>query len=304
MIPIVSIRQDHSWSSRRVRQSLLVVMCAATPFACGDGLTSNPVATVTVQPNRSAVPLGAPITLSFQFVVSQDLEPLNEDYRVMVHFLDSTGGMMWAEDHAPSIPTTQWQPGQTISYARRVRIPMYPYIGESVVAVGLYSATTGERLPLTGDHLGRRAYHGTTISLEPQSESSFVMYQDGWFRDEFDPVTDEHWRWTGKTADVKFRNPGSDAVLYIELEGRPELFGAPQEVVLNLDGESVYTISLDSTEPQFHEVPLTAEQLGGTDTVTLDLQIDKTFVPAAVLEANDDRRTVGVRVFYLFLEPL
>jgi hypothetical protein len=143
-----------------------------------------------------------------------------------------------------------------------------------------------------------------TISLEPQSESSFVMYQDGWHRDEFDPATDEHWRWTGQTADVSFRNPESDAVLYIELEGRPELFSAPQEVVLNLNGENVYTISLDSPEPQFHEVPLTAEHLGDTDTVTLDLQIDKTFVPAAVLEANDDRRTLGVRVFYLFLEPL
>ena len=301
------MRQDHSRLGRRVRQSLLVLTCAtcaATPIACGDGLTQNSVATVTVQPSRSTVPLGAPITLSFQFVVSQDLEPLSEDYQVMVHFLDSAGEMMWAEDHAPSIPTTQWQPGQTISYARRVRIPMYPYIGESVVAVGLYSATTGQRLPLTGDHLGRRAYRGMSISLEPQSESSFVMYQDGWHRDEFDPVSDEHWRWTGKTADVRFRNPGSDAVLYVELEGRPELFGSPQEVVLHLHGESVYTISLDTPEPQFHEVPLTAEQLGGAETVTLELQIDKTFVPEAVLDANDDRRTLGVRVFYLFLEPL
>lgn len=262
------------------------------------------MATVTVRPSRSAVPLGAPITLAFQFVVSQDLEPLTEDYQVMVHFLDSTGEMMWAEDHAPSIPTTQWQPGQTISYARRVRIPVYPYIGESVVAVGLYSATTGQRLPLTGDPLGRLAYHGMTISLEPQSESSLIMYQDGWHRDEFDPATDEHWRWTGKTANVRFRNPGSDAVFYVELEGRPELFAAPQEVVLNLHGESVYTISLGTPEPQFHEVPLTAEQLGGAETVTLDLRIDKTFVPAAVLDANDDLRTLGVRVFYLFLEPI
>ena len=295
---------NRSWSSARTCLSLLVLIVCTITIACGDGLGGNPVAAVTVQPSRSTVPLGAPLTLSFQFVVSPDLEPLSEDYQVMVHFLDSAGEMMWAEDHEPSIPTTQWQPGQTISYARRIRIPMYPYIGESIVAVGLYSATTGERVPLAGDPLGRRTYRGVTIGLEPQSESSFVMYQDGWNRDESDPSSDEHWRWTGGAATVKFRNPGTDAVFYIELEGRPELFDQPQQVVLSLAGESVYTIILDTPETQFHEVPLKAGQLGDAEIVTLDLSVTKTFVPATVSDSNDDRRTLGVRVFYLFLEPV
>ena len=299
-----STNPDRSWPRARRSLSLLVLIACTVTIACGDTLAGDPVAAVTVQPSRSTVPLGAPITLSFQFVVSPDFEPLSEDHHVMVHFLDSAGEMMWAEDHEPSIPTTQWQPGQTISYARRLRIPMYPYIGESVVAVGLYSATTGERLPLAGDSLGRHAYRGVTIGLEPQSESSFVMYQDGWHRDESDPSRGEHWRWTGGVANVKFRNPGSDAVFYIELEGRPELFDEPQQVVLSLAGEGVYTITLDTPEAQFHEVPLTIGQFGNAEIVTLDLSVDQTFVPSAISDSNDDRRTLGVRVFYLFLEPV
>ena len=298
----MNMLQDRRWCGCVTQLSLIALLCCGS--ACGDGLSGDSVAAVTVQPNRTGVPLGAPITLSFQFVVSPNLEQLSEDYQVMVHFLDSNGEMMWAEDHEPAIPTSRWQPGQTISYARRARIPMYPYIGESVVAVGLYSVTTGERLPLSGsDHLGRRAYHGTTVALEPQSESSLVRYQDGWYRDEFDPDTEEHWRWTSERASVRFRNPGSDAVLYVELEGRPETFEAPQEVVLSLDGQSVYAISLDTPDPQFHEVPLEAGQLGDVEIVTLDLEVDQTFVPAEVSNSNDDRRNLGVRVFYLFLEP-
>ena len=271
--------------------------------ACGESV-SEPVAATTVRLDRTSIPLGGPFTMSFQFVVSPDLQPLNEDYRVMVHFLDSNGELMWADDHDPVTPTTQWQPGQTISYSRRSRVPMYPYIGDVVVAVGLYSGTTGERLPLTGEHLGQRAYGAGVVTLQPQSESSFVMYQDGWHEDEFDPDSGRHWRWTTGQADLSFRNPGTDAVLYLELGSRPELFETPQRVALRLGDETVYETTVDTSEPQFHEVPLSALQLQESETVTLELVVDFTFEPAAIAAASsDDQRSLGVRVFYAFLEP-
>ena len=271
---------------------------------CGLGVPDDPVAAVTVQLDRSVVPLGGPVELALQFVVSPDVQPLNEDLQVMVHFLDSNGEMMWAADHAPSMPTSQWQPGQTISYTRRERVPMYPYIGDAVVVVGLYSPATGERWALAGEPLGQRAYRATSVALVPQSESSLVYYQDGWHGDEVDADNDLQWRWTTDHASLSFRNPGSDAVLYLELAGRPDLFETAQRVEVRLGDDSVYEVRLDNEEHQFHEIPLRVGQLGDTESVTVDLHVDQTFVPASVPGATSaDLRTLGVRVFYAFLEP-
>ena len=298
-------------ASHRSGRSRRILFPLVLPFALSVALggcvavgPGDPVATVTVNLDREAVPLGGPVTMAFQFAVSPELQPLNEDFRVMVHFLDSAGDMMWAEDHEPPTPTSQWQSGQTISYTRRARVPMYPYIGDAVVAVGLYSPATGERLPLTGDPLGQHAYRAASLSLEPQSESSLVYYQDGWHSDEEDPDSNLQWRWTTGHASLSFRNPGSDAVLYLELAGRPDLFETSQRVEVRLDDQAVYEVRLDSQELEFHKIPLSEEQLGDADSVTLDLHVDQTFVPASITGASsEDLRNLGVRVFYAFLEP-
>ena len=304
MIPSVSVPHQDDCVSRCACSLLLTITLSVAIVDCGLVVPDDPVASVTAQLDRSVVPLGGPFKLALQFVVSPELQPLNEDFRVMVHFLDSNGDMMWAADHEPSTPTSQWQPGQTISYTQRSRVPMYPYIGEAVVAVGLYSPTTGERLVLTGDPLGQRTYRATSVSLEPQSESSFLMYQDGWYNDEVDPDSNLQWRWTTEQASLSFRNPGSDAVLYIELGGRPDLFETVQHVELRIGDHTVYEVQLDSQEREFHEVPLSVSQFGDADTVTLDLRVDQTFVPASIPGvSSDDQRSLGVRVFYAFLEP-
>ena len=283
---------------------ILVVVPGLLGVSCGDTGSDDPVATVTVRLDRAVVPLGGPVNLAVQFVVAPTLEVLAEDYRVMVHFLDPNGEMMWAADHDPVPPTSQWRPGQTISYTHRLRIPMYPYIGDAVVAVGLYSATTGRRLTLAGEDLGQRAYRGTSVTLEPQPESSFLMYQEGWHDDEFNQDSNERWRWTTERASLSFRNSGSDAVLYLEFDGRADLFDPPQRVVIRLGDTVVHESTVDSEERHFHEVMLSADQMGQSETVTLFLEVDRTFVPSAIPGApSGDDRNLGVRVFYTFLEP-
>ena len=303
LIPEVLASLPAGLSARRF---LLVVSIVVAPLAaaCGGGASDDPVATVTVQLDREVVPLGGPVNLAVQFVVAPTHVPLDEDYRVMVHFLDSDGEMMWAADHDPPTPTSQWQPGQTISYTHRLRIPMYPYIGEAQVVVGLYSATTGQRLVLAGEDLGQRAYHGTVIALEPQPESSFLMYREGWHDDEFNQDANERWRWTSEQASLSFRNPGAEAVLYLEFDGRFDLFDPPQEVTVSLGEEVLHSAAVGSDERQFLEINLPLSLLGESETVTVDIQVDRTFVPSAVPGAGPgDDRTLGIRVFYAFLEP-
>ena len=262
------------------------------------------VATVSIGINRATVPLGGPIELSIRFVASPRLEPLEEDYRVLVHFLDANGDLMWAEDHDPPVPTTAWRPGETISYTRRATVPMYPYIGEATVAVGLYATSTGERAMLAGEDLGQRAYLGTVLNLEPQAGSSFLLYEDGWHTDEFDPDSNQQWRWTSERGSLSFRNPRSDAVLYLQFDGRPDLFDTPQHIDILVGDEVLHEIVVDSRELQFEELELRSGQLGDSETVRLDLRVDPTFVPSEVPGgATDDDRRLGVRVYYAFLEP-
>ena len=283
---------------------VLVLVSGVLVGACGEPGSQDAVATVSLQLDRLVVPLGGTVQMSVRFVVAPDLQPLSEDYRVMIHFLDANGDMMWTDDHDPVTPTSQWQPSQTISYTRRLHIPMYPYIGEAVVSVGLYSPVTGERLVLAGEPLGQRAYRGTVVSLEPQPESSFLMYQAGWHDDELNQDANESWRWTSEHASLAFRNPRSDAMFYLELDGRPELFDPPQQLSIRIGDETVREITIDSPASVFYEIPLVATLFGDSDTVTIDLVVSETFVPSATPNgAPGDDRSLGVRVFYAFVEP-
>ena len=290
----------------------------ASLAGCGLADTASAVATPTVGLNRTRVPLGGPLELTYRFTVAQDAGLFADDYLVFVHFLDADGDLMFTADHAPPQSTTSWQPGQEVSYDRRMIVPVYPYIGEVTVALGLYSPTTGDRLPLAGMHLGQRSYEVATLEMAPQSESGFLMYEDGWHAAESEAerlaglrprfseppeVSDREWRWTTGHATLSFRNPQTDSTLYLEVDGRPELFESPQILTLSIGDTPIETIELGSAEPSHHIVPVSGASLGGADTVTLTLTVDPSFVPSEVTNgANNDDRELGMQVFYAFLE--
>ncbi len=271
---------------------------------CGLADTASPVATPAVGLNRTRVPLGGPLELTYRFTVAADAERFDGDYLVFVHFLDADGELMFTDDHAPPQPTTSWQPGQEISYDRRMVVPVYPYIGEVTVALGLYSPTAGDRLPLAGEHIGSRAYAVATLEMAPQSESGFLMYEDGWHQAESVPEEpDREWRWTTGQSTISFRNPQTDSTLYLEVGGRPELFESPQVFTLSIGETVIETIELGSTEPSFHTVPIPAASMGDADAVTLTLTVAPSFVPSEVTNGtNNDGRELGMQVFYAFLE--
>ena len=272
--------------------------------SCGLADTASSVATPSVGLNRDRVPLGGPLDLTYRFTVAQDAAPLETDYVVFVHFLDADGELMFTDDHEPPQATSSWHPGQEISYDRRMIVPVYPYIGEVTVAVGLYSPTAGDRVPMAGEHLGQRAYAVATLRMAPQSESGFLMYEDGWHAAESVPEAPaREWRWTTGQSTISFRNPRSDSTLYLEVAGRPELFESSQMLTLSVGDTLIDTIGLESIEPSFHVVPIPAASLGDADSVTLTLTVDPPFVPSEVTDgANSDSRELGMQLFYAFLE--
>ena len=179
---------------------------------------------------------------------------------------------------------------------------MYPYVGEVTVAVGLYAADTGERLSLAGSEVGDRTYRVATLMLEPQPETAFLAYGDGWYRSEIAGGTS--WRWTAGRAVVSFRNPRSDVALAMELDGRVGADGERQRVSLTIGGRPLHEFELERRGPTLVRERLSAGDLGAEDVVELTLEVDTTFVPAERDPRSTDTRELGVQVFYLFVEPI
>ena len=275
-----------------------------TAIGCGGGGASGPsVATVNLRLDRTSVPIGGPLEMTFRFDVSPDLVPMTDDYLVFVHVLDNNGEPIWNDDHQPEPPTSEWEPGQTIEYSRRIMVPLYPYIGDGDIAVGLYLPSTGERLALAGDHIGQNAYRTATVTFTPQHESSFLVYEEGWHGAEFQPNGQAYWRWTTGRGVVSFQNPRSDARLMLEVAGRPDLFETSQRLSLQIGERVLQELAFDDSEPVMIDRTITAADLGSEDVVRLEMVVDPTFVPSE-LGVGEDERELGVRVLSVYVEPI
>ena len=291
---------------RSVRRAVAldaVAVLAALVLTSGCAPPPQPVGVARVALDRHTVPLGASIEATIQFDLAPTLEPLSEDYRVFLQMLDQNEVLLWTAEHDPPVPTTAWRPGESILYTQNVRVPAYPYVGPATVAIGLVSPVSGERLALAGDDLGELAYGVATLTLEPQHESSFVMYDEGWHQVEFDLFDETSWRWSTDRAVLSFRNPGSAATLLLELQGRPSLFDTPQQLTLTVGGRTFDEVTLDTESPVRLEYEMTAADLGEADDVRVELLVDRTFEPAALDAGALDTRKLGIRLLDVYVEP-
>lgn len=263
-----------------------------------------PVATPTVTINHDRAPAASPIEITYKFVVANDAH-FAEDYRVFVHVLDTDDERMWDDDHNPPIPTTQWKPGQTIEYTRTIFVPIFPYVGDATIQIGLHSTKDQKRLALVGKDVGQLAYNVARLQLLPQTENLFAVFKDGWQPAEAaaDNATIE-WEWTKKEATLAFKNPKKDAVFYLEVDSPSPVLHGDQQVQVMLGGQVVDEFTMSPTDRLFRKIKLPAARMGTADMAELHISVDKTFIPAQVSGANSkDPRELGVRVFHAFVDP-
>jgi hypothetical protein len=289
--------------TKRVLGSIILVSGLAV--ACGGKTASEPpVATPGVSFNHTRAALGSPLEVTYRFLVAPGAAAFGQNYRVFVHFLDSNDELMWTDDHDPPTQTSEWKAGQTIEYTRTMFVPIYPYVGEAAVAIGLYSPGDQRRLPLAGQDLGQRAYRAASLQLLPQTENVFLIFKDGWHPAEtaVDNPTIE-WQWTKKEATIAFRNPRRDALVYLEFDSQWPTAGEEQTVTVLAGDQTLDTVSVGSGREILRKIPVAASQMGSNEMAELRIVVDKTFVPALLPAATTrDRRELGVRVFHAFLE--
>ena len=262
-----------------------------------------PVATPSITLSHDRAPLGSPIDITYKFIVANDAH-FAEDYRVLVHVVDADDELIFAFDHNPQVPTTQWKPGQTIEYTRTEFIPVYPYVGEASIQLGLHSTVNQKRLPLAGDDVGQNAYKVARIQLQPQTENVFTVFKEGWHPAEVaEHNATVEWQWTKKDATLSFKNPKKDSLFYFDVDNPGGVFSDSQHVTISLGGQVVDELTLKPKDREMRKIPLKAPQLGSEDVAEIVISVDKTFVPAVVNSSSKDPRELGVRVFHAFVDP-
>jgi len=290
------------------KRTVALAVCAAVALTSLSGCRRKeppapPVATPSLTLSHDKAPLGSPLDIHYKFVVAPDAH-FAEDYRVMVHVVDADEELIFAFDHNPPVPTTQWKPGQTIEYTNTVFIPIYPYVGEASIQLGLHSTLNQKRLPLAGEDVGQRAYKVARIQLQPQTENVFTVFKEGWHPAEVaEHNATVEWQWTKKDATLSFKNPKKDCLFYLDVDNPGSVFSESQQVAVKLGGQAVDQFTLRPKQPELRKIPLKAAQLGNGDVAELVISVDKTYVPAVINTSSKDPRELGVRVFHAFIDP-
>jgi len=273
---------------------------------CSEKEKENVQALITPDIKLSATefPIGSPLEISYQWMIGSQMTPLQKDYTVFVHFLDQEGKLIFTDDHAPPIPTSQWKPGGRVEYQRTPFIPYTPMVGELKVKVGLYHIESGTRLTLAGkDEGGDRAYLVGKVKLLPEDLNSLPVYKDGWY--DLEVVSEDtlkEWIWSQKEAEVSFVNPRRDAILYLRALSPAAYLGSPQQITLYLNDQPLESWQCTTSEDFLRKITIEKERLGRDNWIDIRIEVDKVFIPIEHGEGKDARE-LGVKVYNLLLKP-
>jgi hypothetical protein len=252
--------------------------------------------------NRVKTPLGSALEITYTWTLEPTAKQVPADYRALVHFLDSHRVMLFEDDHAPIPPTSTWEPGKTYTYKRTKFVPIYPYVGEVEVRMGLTPPSgRGERLALKGDDAGLREYRVAKLELLPQTENIFLVYKEGWHSPEASPQNPGLERtWTKKEGLVSFKNPKQDVVVYLEADTNLKAFTEPAVLTVSVGGNRGVTLPVESSELFLKKIKFSKDDLGDGEWVDLRLSMSQSFVPKA-LGINEDERELGLLVYHLYI---
>jgi uncharacterized membrane protein len=84
----------------------------------------------------------------------RDLGPVDDDYTVFVHVLDASEKVVAQQDQQPlagARPTSSWFAGDVVLDGYTIQLPKSLAPGDYPIEVGMYNASTGERLPVSRD---------------------------------------------------------------------------------------------------------------------------------------------------------
>jgi len=258
----------------------------------------------SIKVNRTKAPLGSALEITYTWTVEPGAKKLDQNYWALVHFLDNQEVMLFSDDHQPEPPPSTWEPGKTYSYTRTRFVPVYPYVGEVEVRMGLYPYPgRGERPALKGEDKGFREYKVSTLELLPQTENIFPVYKEGWHNPETHPENPSVERtWTKKEALMSFKNPKQDVIVYLEGDTCVKCFTKTPELTMTVGKNVGLTFPIEGPQVYLKKVKVKAADLGDEEWTDLRLSMSESFVPKNLNPPlNNDDRELGFNVYHLFV---
>jgi len=269
----------------------------------------NPIAP-SIKVNRIKAPLGSALEITYTWTLDANARKLDKDYRALVHFLDNHEVMLFEDDHDPVPPSSAWEPGKSYSYTRTRFIPVYPYVGDLEVRMGLYPHPgRGERPVLKGEDKGFREYKVATLELLPQTENIFTVFKEGWHNPEMQPENPSIERsWTKKEALVSFKNPNfnkdqkTDVIVYLQGDTCVKCFPRTPELTVTVGNNVGLRFSIESPEVFLKKIRVKAGDLGSDEWTDVRLSMNQSFVPKNLKPPlNSDDRELGLLVYHLYV---
>jgi hypothetical protein len=278
---------------------VVLLSSAACSRSCGRHQDANDLA-VTIQLNRPQVPIESAVEATYTWTAGPGFKKLG-DYRVLVHFLDTKGNLLFAADHVPTPATASWEPGKTYTYSKTIFVPTFPYIGPVDVRLGVYPEGKGERVALRGEDAGMREYRSGRFEFLDRTKNIFLVYKEGWHSPETsaDHPTMER-TWTKREALVSMKNPKKDIVVYLEADTNTKAFTQQPTLTISVNGKTGVTMPIENSEVFLKKVHVKAADLGADEWVDLRLSLNQSFVPKALGYNNDDRE-LGLLVYHLYV---
>lgn len=138
----------------------------------------------------------------------------------------------------------------------------------------------------------------TPIEMKPFKKEFLQGWYDLESCDDIPDASIRQWRWTGKRAVCRLFNPKKNALLMIRGAVNKRLLNH-QKVRIKINGAL-----LDEFEPGdssfFKEYRLSPGLLGDNEDVSLFIETDHTFTPAAIDPGVSDTRQLGIQVYDMF----
>lgn len=128
---------DHaSWADARI-------VCTQPPVVV-ETVSSNPVTINKVGLSSNTATPGQNISLTYNWRGG----PTDKAYTAFIHFVNSSGRLVFQDDHTPSTSSTLWNNNST-SYNRSITLPANLPFDTYKIMAGLYDPVTGVRQTLT-----------------------------------------------------------------------------------------------------------------------------------------------------------
>ena len=280
-----------------------LVLLAVVVASCGSARDdAAPVAAATVALSPGQAGPGAPVEMKYRLEALPGATLPPGMLVLFVHAVDADGKVLWTDDHEPPQAVGTWKPGVPVEYTRTMFVPRSTPAGPLQIVVGLYSPSTGARVPLRGEATESRAYRMATLEIGPDPSGAFVAYTDGWHNPEASETLGREWRWSKGTGHLAFRNPMKAADLWLELDQPVPGVASPQQIEIKAGGAVLDSFTLENQQPVIRRIAVPQEAMGAADTVDVEITPRESFVPASIPSLkNNDRRELGVRVFNAYL---